>query len=385
MKRLFGLLVVLSLCLPNPAVAEEARLEFGGDLYVAGQAARVEATVARDAFAAGYDVSLKAKVTGDAHLAGYNVGADGAITGNLYAAGSSVSVNAPVGGDITAFGQSIHLRAPAMVAGNLRLAGATVSLEAPVAGSALVTAQTLTLDTTIAGDLNFFGDSIHFGPAAKVTGRVIIQAPSAIAVPETVASADRVSYTQLVAPDFATEAGRTAEHVVRGFWPAVWAVGLWWLLLAVVGLLFITLANRFVLNMEAAAARRPLRNFGLGILAFASILGLVPVVAMTVVGLVVLPFVIAFVAVAWALAYVAGAYLIGMRIGGALLPIDSNLKRLGVLVASIVVAGLIGMIPFVGWLAMLVLTIFGFGTFALRTMVRWTAGEAAPLQPPAAA
>jgi hypothetical protein len=385
MKRLFGLLVVLSLCLPGLVLGEEARLDFGGDSYVAGQAARVEAAVPRDAFAAGYDVSLKAAVAGDAHLAGYNVGADGAITGNLYAAGSSVSVNAPVGGDVTAFGQSIQLRAPATVGGNLRLAGAIIGLEAPVAGSALVTAQTLTLDTTIAGDLNFFGDSIHFGPTAKVTGRVIIQAPSAIAVPESVASADRVSYTQLVAPDFATEAGKTAEHVVRGFWPAVWATGLWWLLLALVGLLFITLANRFVLDMEAAAVRRPVRNFGLGVLAFATVLGLVPVVALTVVGLVVLPFVIAFVAVAWALAYVAGAYLIGLMIGRALLPIDSNIKRLGVLVAAIVVAGLVGMIPIVGWLVMLVLTIFGFGTFALRTMVRWTAGDATPLQPTAAA
>jgi hypothetical protein len=385
MKRLFGLLVVLSFCLPNPVAAEEARLDFGRDVYVAGQAARVDTAVARDAFAAGYDVSLKATVTGDAHLAGYNVGADGAIAGSLYAAGSSISVNAPVGGDVTAFGQSINLRAPATVDGNLRLAGAIVSLEAPVAGSALVSAQTLTLDTTIAGDLNFFGDSIHFGPTAKVTGRVIIQAPSAIAVPETVASADRVSFTQLVAPDFATEAGKTAEHVVRGFWPAVWTTGLWWLLLAVAGLLFITLANRFVLNMEAAAARRPLRNFGLGILAFASVLGLVPVVALTVVGLVTLPFVVAFVAMAWALAYVAGAYLLGFRVATALLPIDSNLKRVGVLVAAIALAGLVGMIPIVGWLVMLILTIFGFGTFALRTMVRWTAGDATPLQPPAAA
>ena len=161
----------------------------------------------------------------------------------------------------------------------------------------------------------------------------------------------------------------------------MWATGLWWVLLMVVGLLFITLANRFVLAMERAATRRPLRNFGLGILAFATLLGLVPVLGLTVAGLVVLPFVLMFVAICWALAYVAGTYLVALRVGAALVPIDNNLKRLGVLIAGILVAGLIGMVPILGWLTMLVLTGFGFGAFALLTMLRWSARDQDLLQP----
>lgn len=380
--QLFRGLFVALLCLgPSMAAADEARLTFGGDQYVAGQMANVSVDVERDAFVAGYDVSLQAPVTGDAHLAGFNVGVERAVTGNVYAAASSLNVSAPVGGDITAMGQSITLNTGAEVAGNLRLAGASVKLSAPVAGSALITAQTLNLDTSIAGDLNFFGEAIAFGPNAKVTGRVTVQAPNAIDVPASVASADRVTYSQLAVPDYATQAGKTAEHVVRSVWPAVWATGIFLLLLALVGLLFITLGNRFVLAMEQAAARRPFRNLGLGTLAFASVLGLVGVFGLTVIGLVALPFVLAFVAIAWALAYVAGTYLVGMRVGTALTPIDSNLKRLGVLVIALVVAGLVGMVPILGWLTMLVLTAFGFGAFALLTMVRWSARDIALLQP----
>lgn len=381
MKTLvFGLFVALALVGAAPLQAEEGRFAFGGDQYVAGQVASFSGDVARDAFAAGYDVTAQA-VTGDAHLAGYNVTAQGPIAGNLYAAGSTLAVNAPVGGDVTAFAQTIALREGATVGGNLRAAAALVTLSAPVSGSVLVTAQTLNLQGTIAGDLSFFGESISFGPDAKVTGQVLIQAPKQIEVPQSVASADRVTYTALVVPDYAGEAGKTAEHVVRSVWPAVWATGLWWVLLIVVGLLFITLGNRFVLGMERAAMRRPLRNFGLGILAFATVLGLVPVLGMTVAGLVVLPFVLMFVAIAWALAYVAGTYLVALRVGAALLPIDSNLKRLGVLIAGIIVAGLIGMVPILGWLTMLVLTAFGFGVFALRLMVRWAARDQDLLQP----
>ena len=379
MRFLSRLALATLLLLPVAAYAEEARLTFGGDQYVAGQAASVGEPVARDAFAAGYDVSVRAAVTGNAHLAGYNVAADAPITGDLYAAGFSVNINSTVGGDVTAFANSIAVRGAAPVSGNVRLAGATVTLGAPVGGSALVTAQTLSLDTTIAGDLNFFGENLTFGPGAKVTGKVIIQAPKAIAVPETVASADRVSFTQLVSPDYAGQAGKTAEHVVRSVWPAVWATGLWWLLLAVVGLLFIAFAGRLVAALETAAARRPFRNLGLGILAFASVVGLVPVFALTVIGIFLLPFVFIFVFVACALAYLAGTYLVGATIAGSLLKLDSNLKRVGVLVVSIVVAGFVGMIPLIGWLVTLLLLVFGFGVFGVLTMVRWSAGDAARL------
>ena len=371
-----GLLVALLLLLPGTSQADEARLAFGGDQFVAGQVASVSEPATHDAFAAGFDVSLKAAVTGDAHLAGFNVASDAAISGDLYAAGQAVNLTAPVGGDVTAFGNSIAIRAPATIGSNVRLAGATVTLSAPVGGSALVTAQTLTLDTEVAGDLSFFGENLVFGPAAKVTGKVLIQAPREIAVPATVAAADRVSFTQLVAPDYAGQAGKTAEHVVRGIWPAVWATGIWWLLLCVVGLLFITLGTRLVLALEGAMETRLLRKFGLGILVLAAVVGLVPVFAMTVVGLFLLPFVLIFVAIAWTLAYLAGAYFVGSKVARALVKIDTNLKRIGVLVAAVVIAGFIGMVPVLGWLVTLVLLAFGFGAFGVLAIGRW--GRDAP-------
>lgn len=374
------LLSLLILTVGGATLADEARLAFGGDQYAAGQSASMSGPVQRDAFAAGYDVRLGSPVSGDAHLAGFNVSTDAVVGGDLYAAGSSVNVTDTVGGDVTAFGNTVTVRPAASIGGNARLAGAGVTVSAPVAGSALITAQTLTLDGPVTGDLNFFGENIVFGPAAKVSGKVIIQAPKEISVPSTVASAEQVSFTQLVAPDYATEAGKTAEHVVRGVWPAVWATGAWWLVLCVVGLLFITLAGRAVTALELASEHRPLRTFGLGILGFAASIGLVPVFAITLVGIVLLPFVIVFVVLICAAAYLAGTYLLGARVGKALLKVDTNLKRLGVLVASVVVAGLIGMIPFIGWLLTLALVVFGFGVIAKVTVVRWTTPGAAELQ-----
>lgn len=370
------LLACFAVAMPGYAMADEARLSFGGDQYAAGQAVIVSTAVERDAFAAGYDVSLQAPVTGDAHLAGYNVSNSAAVSGDVYAAGFSVSQTGTVGGDVTAIGNTVLLHSTSPVAGNARLAGATVTIASPLQGSAIITAKTLTLDAVISGDLNFFGETIVFGPAAKVAGSVTIQAPKEIAVPETVASADRVKFQRLVEPDYASQAGKTAEHVVRGIWPAIWATGLWWLLLFVVGTVFITLLPRLVASLTVATEVRQFRNLGLGLLGFAAVVGLVPVFALTLVGIFLLPFVLIFVVTICILAYLAGTYLVGARVAKALMPIDTNIKRLVVLAISIVIAGLLAMIPVVGWLLSLVLLVYGFGAIVLITMVRWSSKDA---------
>lgn len=352
------------------AYADEARLSFGGDQYAAGQTVSVAGEPVRDAFIAGYDVTLGAPVTGDAHLAGFNVTNSAAVTGDVYALGYSLNLSGPIGGDLTATGNTISLGAPQPVGGNLRLAGQSVVLNSPASGAALITAQTLTLNSSIAGDLSFYGEAISFGPEAKVGGRVIIQAPKEIAVPANVAAADRVSFIQLIVPDYASEAGKTAQHAVRGFWPEVWGNLIWWLMLFVLGAALIALAPRRVAALEAAGSVRPWRQLGLGILGFAATLGLVPVTAMTVIGLVLLPVVLVVVAIACVLAYLGGAYLIGLRIGRAFTTLEANGPKLAILAVAIVVAGLLAMVPLLGWLLTLLLLVYGFGAIARMLLGR---------------
>lgn len=385
MNRLLTVFVAGALLgLPLAASADEVNLSFGGDQYTAGQTATIETAVPHDAFIAGYDVSLSAPVTGDAHLAGFNVATGADVTGDVYAGGFSVSIGSVVGGDVTAFGNSVILRSAAPVGGNARVGGQTVTIDTPVTGSALVTAQTLTLNAPISGDFNFLGETLTFGPNATVAGKVTIQAPKEIPVPASVASADRVTFKEVAAPNYMNEAGRTAETVVKGFWPQFWAMVGWWAILLVIGAAFIALLPRGVAAMQTIAEKRPFRNIGLGILAFASVVGLVPVVAITVIGIVLLPVVLIFAFVACSLAYLAGVYFAGLQLGRAFVRVETNLHRLAVLTVSIVVAALIGMIPFVGWLASLAFIAFGFGVIAVVLMVRWSRKDAARLAAPAA-
>lgn len=370
MRPFFRLLAISLLVLPAQALAQDGRLSFGGDQFTAGQSAQIDAPVARDVFAAGYDVTVRAPVSGDAHLAGFNVAQSADVAGDLYAAGFSVSLTGKVGGDITAMGNTVSVTSLQPIAGNVRIAGQTVTVSSEIGGSALITAQTATLGSPVKGDLSFVGENLAFGPGARVDGTVTIHAPREIAVPVSVAAADRVKFEQLVAPDYASEAGKTAEHAVRGIWPAVWGTGLWWLLLLVIGVVVITLLPRLTQSLQSTGATRPLRRVGLGLVTFAAVVGLVPVLVLTILGIFLVPFALVFVVLACALAYLAGIYLLGVRIARALTSVDTNLKRVGVLAVSIVVMGLLGMIPVIGWLLTLVVLCFGFGAIAAVIMAR---------------
>jgi hypothetical protein len=377
--------VLLAVLLPTACLADDARFEFGGDQYAAGQNITVASPVAHDAFMVGGQVSLGAPVTGNAHLAGANINSGAAVSGSVYAIGFSIAITAPVTGTVTALGNSIAIRAPATVGGNVRLAGSTVTLAAPVAGSALLSGQAVSLDASVGGDLSFYGETLSFGPNAKVTGNLLIRAPKPIEVPASVASPERVKYEVLEHPDYPSQAGSTAQGVVGSVWPAVWGTVVWWMFLFIAGVSFIVLAPRLVGALQLASVSRPMRNFGLGVLSFAAALGLVPVFAMTLVGIVLVPFALLYIVVLCGLGYVAGAYFIGLRLLGAFMPVDGSARQVAVLAVSLIVAGLLGMVPVIGWLIGLALTVFGIGLFAVIVMDRWTAGDAKAGGPPSAA
>lgn len=373
--RLFSALVALTVFLPSAAFADQVNLAFGGDSYAAGQTTAITEPVARDAFAAGYSVTLGAPVDGSAHLAGYNVNASAAIGGDLYAAGFAVTVTGAVAGDVTAAGNSVILNGAMPVTGNGRLAGSNVVVDTGIGGSLLATAAVMSLNAPVAGDFSFYGDTLTFGPNARVDGKVSIHAPKEIAVPTSVAAADRVTFQQITTPDYTGEMGRTAETVVRGVWFAVWATIIWWLLLFVVGALFIAAAPKLIADLTALSMKRPFGRLGIGVLSFSATIGLVLVALLTVIGIFLLPFVALYVFAACSLAYLAGVYFVGLRIWSAFAPSGTNVQRMIVLALSLIVGGLVTMVPFIGWLATLLLLAFGFGVVSVRVIASWNRGE----------
>lgn len=363
MRIVIAALAALSLA--GPALAQEAdsgRLSLGGDEYASGQTVALPGATG-DAFGAGYDVTIAQQVGGDALLAGNTVRVSAGVGGDIYAGGFSVTIAAPVGGDVTAAGNTVSLLDGASVGGNARLAGQNVTVSSPISGALLIGAQNATLGAAVTGDMLFGGASLSFAPGASVGGMLTIHAPQPIEVPASVAPADRVTYvqTQEYGP------GQTAIETARTFVPwAMVATGFFWsLVLLVIGLIVFALFPKRTAAVYDLAAARPLYTFWIGILALSALFGLFAVLGMTIVGIPVI-FVYVFVfALAWILMQVAGAYVLGGRIvaatGFKAAPLGWQMLSL---LVGLVIVFVLWLVPFLGWLLWLAVSLIGIGAIA---------------------
>lgn len=361
------LLVALAAILAVPAAAdgEGGTFVFGGDSYLAGRAVSVTGAVPGALFAVGGRVGVDAPVAGSAHLAGRRVAVREEVSGDLYAMGYRISVEAPVGRDASLTGAEIALSAP--VSGNLRAAGAEIVISDTIGGAALLTGSSIELDGAISGDAVIAADELHFGPHARVGGRLSIATddPEEVDVPSGVADPARVEITRLRrgdldVPDEISAAGR------RTFLSILANLLVTAVLVGIVAAVAVAVAPGSVARVRRAALARPLRAILAGFVTLSALVGSGIVLALTLVGLFLTPAAILVSVLAVLAGYVAGAYILGIGLWSALgKPIPEELpRRAGLGALGALVAGLVAMIPVIGWIAWMVLVFLGLGGIA---------------------
>jgi len=365
----FCLAAVCALALASAAAQETAPATIGGDTFAAGDDARLQAPAARDAFVVGFSVDVGEDVAEDAHYAGFSVESGGTVGGDLYAAGFTVEIEKPVGGDLTASGFRVSLDDGASVGGNARLAGRSVRVEGDVAGALVAAAEKLTLAGVVSGDVSFSGRRMRFRDGARIAGSLAYSAPERIDIPPSVISADRVSYSKLELPDVARRMCEHFDRTTGGWFPAFWGVVFGAILallsLVVVGALLLAFSPATVERLRASAMRRPWVAILSGVLGLAMLIGLVPVSAMTLVGIPFIPLIVLLIVTVWIAGYLLGAYALAWRVLEAFRPVPETLAgRLVLLAGGLVVLLILNFIPFIGWIANLLVVFLGLGTLA---------------------
>ncbi|MDP3896168.1 MAG: hypothetical protein Q8Q62_05795 [Mesorhizobium sp.] len=376
----FALILALIVATGSSAWADEP-LVLGGDVYVSGSSATVSQPSPRDALAVGFSVNLRGRVESDGHAMGFNVDVEGPVGGNLYASGFSVTIEQPVGEDVTAGGFNVHLRKLAAVGGNARLAGGNVTVDAPVAGSLLAAAGTLAVNGTIAGDARLTAGTLVFGPEARIGGTLTYASRVPVEIPASVIAADRVRFEKLEVGSAVDSVQDTMGRSMPHFWPSF--LGLFFgfvvtiLFLVVTAAVLLSLAPRRVEELRSAAIAAPFRSIGLGVLGLATLVGLIPVSAMTLIGIPLIPVVLLAIVALWIVGYLLGVYALAWRIAVGLRQLEPTLAvRLAVIAVGLAVAATLNFIPFIGWLINLTLIFLGLGTIA-AWIFRWLAGERA--------
>jgi len=362
--RVISFLFTLSALLATPTLAQdqkEERLNYGGDTYIGAERPVIADRVANDVFTTGYKPQIEADVGGDVHAVGYEVVVEGAVAGNTYAFGNIVRIEGTTGQDVTSSGNSISINGA--VTGNVRAAGAGVNINAPVSGSVLIGAATFELNSTIAGDVNFSGQSIEFGEGAKIDGKLLIRSSrDDISVPSSVAPAERVTIEKLTSPDMVTGVSEVAKQTTHGLWYAFASAMLFMLALPVIGIIWLALfPKRSQIAYEVATAK-PFKSTLIGLLGVSMFVGLIPVLGITLIGIPLIPVAIVVLLIALLLGYIAGAWFLAGRVLEAFgFEGDSLAKRAIAIVAGLVFAFILGLIPFIGWLIGLIFGFIGLG------------------------
>ncbi len=359
----------------------------GGDTYVSGTNATLNSAAGRDAFLTGFSVDIAQKVEKDIGAAGFDVDVSAPVGGDAYLSGFSIDVAQPVSEDLTAAGFNIHVKQSAVIGGNARLFAGTVTIDAPIAGSLVATTGTLALNGTVTGDAQLVVGTMTFGPNAKINGRLKYSAANPTVIPASVIDPSRVTYQQLAS----REVTEKARDTVRDTVPAVWWTAGGAILAFAVSIAFLLAFSAALLafmpermeRLKAEAVGAPVRTMTLGVLGLSMLVGLVPVSAVTLIGIPLIPIAALAAIMFWVLGYIVGAYALATRMleGFSQQPRSTGTKLLA-LVFGFIILALINFIPVIGWLINLAVVFLGLGSIMLRA-ARALVHEDSPVTSPA--
>ncbi len=355
-----------------PALAEDmTSVTVGGDVYASGTSVAISQSSPRDVFMMGFSTRLGQAAAGNVHAGGMSVNIEAPVGGDLYASGFNVNVSGPVTRDVTAAGANLKLAKTAEVGGNVRMVGGNITVEAPISGSLVAAGGSVDVEGQVAGDARLTAGTLSFGPDARIAGTLTYSAPQQIEIAPAIVAPERVHFTKLEGPQAIDAVKQVGDHPWRWMRPS------WSFLFGsfVVTIAFLVAIAAIFMSFAPAASERlrtetlahPFRSLLLGLLGLATLIGLVPVSAMTVVGIPLIPVAILFIVVAWIGGYLLGAYALSWRVATAFAGTPRGLGGgLIALAIGLVVLALLNFIPVLGWIVNLAVLLFGLGGFAVR-------------------
>lgn len=367
-----------------PVVAESTETVLGGDTFISGSTSFEPVTAGRDLFASGGSVTLRGQVAQDTHVSGFTVAIEAETVGNVYAAGASVTLRAPIGQDLSAVGFTVDTAPTAAVQGNARLAGGTVTIDGPIKGALVATGGEVILNAPVDGDVWLVGQNVSFGPKARIAGTLRYSAPEAVSIPAGVIAADRVTFEEIDRSEMMQSMGKAWRdhdfHIMPTFRSLFAGFLVTLAFFVALGAILLAYLPRQVERLRKSAEARSGLALLSGVIGLSMLFGLIPISAMTLVGIPMVPLVVLALIILWTLGYMLGTYVVAMRVirafGGAEEP--SLLVRLLGLALGVTVIAILNFIPIAGWLANFGLVLLGLGAITMA-FFGWLIGN--PVSP----
>jgi len=360
-----ALAVIMTFGLSTAALADTVSTRNGKDAFFAGSQISQAVDTVGDTFLAGRSVKLHGATQGDLHVSGLDVSISADVVEDLYALGGTVIIRGAIAEDLSAAAFSLRTENSSVTQGNARLMGNSVTIEGPVAGALSVMGRDVILNAPITGDVRILAQTLSFGPDAVVSGSLTYSLEEKMVVPGRVAAADRVVFEKVSGGRVWAEWQEVGKDMpaLPTFMSMMFGFSISLLFFLALGALMLGFMPKRLSKMRRSIAEAPGQTLILGVIGLSILFGMIPIVALTLIGLPFVPIVLLAIVVVWTLGYALGAYSVAMRLwsglGGAAEP--SNIARLLVLAAAIILVALLNFIPFVGWVANYTLVLLGIG------------------------
>ncbi len=352
------------------ADTNERRL--GGDVFLAGGTPSVVDPVAGDLFIAGGSMDVEAPVAGDVFAIGGRLQVSAAVGQSLHALGGQVDVRARIGRNLRVAGGQLELSSQGTVMGNVSAVGGQLRLRGPVQGHVMVAGGRVLIDGPVAGDVTATSGELALGPNARIAGRLSYRSGDdlrADPAAEVAGGIERLALPPRHGNDRADGRWERGEpRHDRGFGPAsgfgaAWTIGL----VVLAGVLLAVLPG-----VLAGTSRTARSRAGAGVLLGFALVVCVPVAVLvlllTIVGIPVALAGLALYLAALPLAYVTGAIGVGDWVLARWQAGRAAHRGWRFAAASMVLLllAVVGWVPFVGWLAGLLVLLLGLGAIVLH-------------------
>jgi cytoskeletal protein CcmA (bactofilin family) len=142
------------------------------DTYAAGGIVNIQETIEGDLFLAGGEVTMKGDVEQDLILVGGEITLGGSIGDDVRIGGGQITISSTIEDDLIVFGGEITITENANILGDVRIYGGDIVIDGTIEGDLQVRGGSLKVSGTIGGDADMRADTLRF--SGNVDGNAIV-------------------------------------------------------------------------------------------------------------------------------------------------------------------------------------------------------------------
>jgi hypothetical protein len=323
----------------------------------------------KDYFAAGDSVILSGTVNGDVYLAGGGVVVEGLVNGDLFVAGGTVTirgrvthdarigggqiiVSGEIDGSLSVGGGSVSLTDSAKIGGSLLAGAGSLFVFAPVGKSATIGAGQVTLGNTIGGDIVAGISQITLTPNAKVVGNLVYWSKSNAQIQPGAQVLGKITHNLPHAEFKPAKIGILLPFAIANIISSL-----------IIGLLMLKFLPVYTQRTANAIIEQPWASLGVGFLTLVLFPAIFIILLVMVVGI---PLAVILLFTFLIIAYMTKIF-VSLVIGQKIFKFIGKQTKSGwELLAGLIVYGVITLIPIIGWIAVVLVFLFGLGAVILE-------------------